>query len=116
MELLPNVSPPGSFPTSGTTPTTTSTDALTAFLCWKILLSGLYSPPVPPAFYAPRTGRKLDVKMWATNGGLLASPRVGTGAMCHPLTHTVAARGGRPGRVLCGWGLASPPLQDGSLE
>lgn len=54
--------------------------------------------------------------MWATNGGLLASPRVGMGAMCHLLTHPVAAKGGRPGSVLCGWGFASAPLQDKCLE
>ena len=61
--------------------------------------------------------------MWAENGGLPVSPRVGLGPICHPLTHTVAARRCQP--EVCGvagrgstWPPlpASPPLQDKCLE
>lgn len=46
--------------------------------------------------------------MWAKNGGLPVSPPVRMGPICDPLTPHMAARGGRPRRVL--WGRGFTPL------
>lgn len=94
MELRPNFSPPGSFPTSALTAPllsshNTCTDPLTAFLLWQIFLSRSISPASSTCSLSPRTGRKTGgEKCEQKMEGPPASPPIGMGPMCRPLTHT----------------------------